>query len=77
MVTRPGVTQQQGDSITKLIEEFSDFKTETGLTLPHTYKFQLSIETLNRRVLQDWAFTLSKFVFNKSLDKKQFNVTVK
>ena len=77
MVTQPGVTQQQGDSITKLIEEFSDFKTETGLTLPHTYKLQLSIEALNRRVLQDWTFTLSQFVFNKSLDKKQFDVTSK
>jgi outer membrane lipoprotein-sorting protein len=77
MVTQPGVTQQQGDSITKLIEEFSDFKTETGLTLPHTYKLQLSIETLNRRVLQDWVFTLSQFVFNKSLDPKQFDVNAK
>jgi len=77
MMTQPGVTQQQGDSITKLIEEFSDFKPETGLTLPHTYKLQLSIETLNRRVLQDWTFTLSQFVFNKTLDKKQFNVTEK
>jgi hypothetical protein len=77
MVNQPGVTQQQGDSITKLIEEFSDFKIETGLTLPHTYKLQLSIEALNRRVLQDWAFTLSQFVFNKSLDPKQFDVNAK
>jgi hypothetical protein len=77
MVTQPGVTQQQGDSITKLVEEFSDFKIEKGLTLPHTYKLQLSIEALNRRVLQDWAFTLSQFVFNKELDQKQFDVTAK
>ena len=77
MVTRPGVTQQQGDSITKLIEEFSNFKAENGLNLPHTYRLQLSIETLNRRVLQDWEFTLSQFAFNKTLDKKQFDVTSK
>ena len=77
MVTQPGVTQQQGDSITKLVEEFSDFKPEAGLTLPHSYKMQLSIEALNRRVLQDWAFTLSQFAFDKTLDQKQFNVNVK
>lgn len=75
MVTQPGVTQQQGDSITRLVEEFSDFKTEAGLTLPHSYKLQLSIEALNRRALQDWAFTLSQFSFNKTLDQKQFDVT--
>ncbi|MDT4966570.1 MAG: hypothetical protein QOJ64_1307, partial [Acidobacteriota bacterium] len=43
MPSGPGITQQQGDAITKLVEEFSDFKTEGGLTLPHTYKLQLSI----------------------------------
>jgi hypothetical protein len=75
MVTQPGVTQQQGDSITRLVEEFSDFKTEAGLTLPHSYKLQLSIEALNRRALQDWAFTLSQFSFDKTLDQKQFDVT--
>jgi len=60
MANQAGVTQQQGDSITKLIEEFSDFKTENELMLPHTYKVQLSIESLNRRALQDWTFTLSR-----------------
>ena len=77
MVTQPGVTQQQGDSLTKLVEDFSDFKTESGLTLPHTYKLQLSIESLKRRVLQDWEFKLSQFTFNKTLDKKQFDVTTR
>lgn len=77
MVTEPGVTQKQGDSITKLTEEFADFKTEGDLTLPHSYKLQLSIEALNRRVLQDWAFTLVQFSFNKNLDKSQFDVTTR
>lgn len=77
MVTQPGVTQQQGDSITKLTEEFADFKTEGGLTFPHSYKLQLSIEALNRRVLQDWAFTLVQFSFNMNLDKSQFDVTTR
>lgn len=75
MPDQPSVTQQQGDSITKFIEEFSDYRTEGGLTLPHTYKFQLSVESLNRRALQDWEFTLTKFTFNQPIDDKEFDVT--
>lgn len=77
MATTPGVTQQQGDSITKLVEEFSDFKTEGGVMLPHSYKLQLSIETLSRRLLQDWMFTLSQFVANRKLESKEFDVVSK
>jgi hypothetical protein len=74
MPTGPSMTQQQGDSVTKLVEEFSDFKTEGGLTFPHTYKLQLSIETLNRRALQDWIFTLTQFSFNRDIDASEFDV---
>ncbi|MDX6694907.1 MAG: hypothetical protein QOF02_2510 [Blastocatellia bacterium] len=74
MPGEPSVTQQQGDAIQKVVEDFSDFKTEEGLTLPHSYKLQLSIESLNRRTLQDWAFTLSKFNFNIPIDDKEFDV---
>ena len=28
----------------KMVEEFSDFKIEGGLTLPHTYKITLSVD---------------------------------
>jgi hypothetical protein len=74
MPTGPSITQQQGDAITKLVEEFSDFKAEGGLTFPHTYKLQLSIETLNRRALQDWVFTLTQFSFNRDIDPSEFDV---
>jgi hypothetical protein len=74
MPDAPGVTQQQGDSIQKVVEEFSDFKPEEGLMLPHTYTLQLSIEAVNRRSLQDWVFTFSKFNFNIPIDAKEFDV---
>lgn len=73
MPTQPGVTQQQGDAIVKMIEEFSDFKTEGGLTLPHRYKLQLSLESLKERFLQDWDFTLTKFVFNRPMADDEFD----
>jgi hypothetical protein len=74
MPGEPSVTQQQGDAIQKVVEDFSDFKTEEGLTLPHSYKLQLSIESLSRRTLQDWVFTLSKFNFTIPIDDKEFDV---
>lgn len=74
MPDAPSVTQQQGDSVTKLVEEFSDFKEEAGLTLPHAYKLQLSIESLNRRSLQDWVFTLTQFNFTRQIDDAEFDV---
>jgi hypothetical protein len=77
MATAPGVTQKQGDSITKLVEEFSDFKPVDGLSLPHSYKLQLSVEMLGRRILQDWTLSLSQFVANRTLDDKEFDVVAK
>ncbi len=74
MAAAPGVTQKQGDSITKLVEEFSDFKPVDGVTLPHSYKLQLSVEMLGRRILQDWTFSLKKFVGNRTLVDKEFDV---
>ncbi len=75
MPDQPSVTQAQGDSITKLTEDFSDFREESGLMLPHTYKLTLSIEALNRRALQDWVFTLTKFNFNQTIAETEFDVS--
>ncbi len=75
MPDQPSVTQQQGDAITRLTEECSDFSEESGLVLPHTYKLTLSIETLKRRVLQDWVFTPTKFNFNQAIADTEFDVS--
>src|SRR5207253_5842816 len=57
----PSVTQQEAQYINQLIEDFSDFKPEGDLTLPHSYKLQLVKQSPTQRVLQDWIFTLTKF----------------
>ena len=74
MPNQPSVTQQQGDSVTKLVEEFADFKEEGGLMLPHQYKITLSVESLSQRVLQDFVFKLAQFSFNQKIDDSQFDV---
>jgi hypothetical protein len=53
-------------------EEFSDFKPERGLNLPHTYKFELSIQSEVKPALIDWVFNLVDFNFNTPLDPSEF-----
>lgn len=77
MVTQNEVAASQQETRYKLTEEFSDFKKEGGLSLPHTYRLQLSISNQRGSLLQDWAFTLTQFAFNEALDDKQFNVARK
>lgn len=74
MASQTEVTGRRQETRNKIIEEFSDFKKEGGLMLPHTYKLQLDIDRQNRSLLQEWVLNLTQFVFNEPLDDKQFNV---
>jgi len=58
----------------KMIEEFSDFKTESGLTLPHTYKITLTVDSQGGTFLGDWVIRLTQFEFNERLDPATFNI---
>ncbi len=65
----PGAQSQQA-SPTRIdaYEEFADFKPESGLTLPHTYKFHLSIQSEVRPAVVDWVFTLNNYSFTSPLE---------
>ncbi|HEY6232086.1 MAG TPA: hypothetical protein VIW64_12565 [Pyrinomonadaceae bacterium] len=60
----------------KMIEEFSDFRKEEDLTLPHSYKISLELDT---RVpfRGSWDMTLNQFGFNKPIPPGMFNVGAK
>jgi hypothetical protein len=58
----------------KLVEDFSDFKTEGKLTLPHTYKLNLTTDTQSRTQFLEWAITFSQFVFDQPIEAGAFNV---
>jgi hypothetical protein len=58
----------------KMTEDFSDFKTEGGLTLPHGYKLLLEIETTNGNSAHRWEMTLDQFALNEEIDDNTFNV---
>lgn len=59
----------------KLIEEFSDFKPEGQLTLPHTYKLRLTVDA-SQSLLLEWLMNLKQFSFNEPIDVQSFNVSV-
>jgi len=74
---RPGVlpearSQAASSARFEAYEEFSDFKEEAGLNLPHTYKFHLSIQSEVRPALVDWIFNLTDFAFDAPLDPSEF-----
>ena len=74
-VVNPQAAARQKESRLKFTEDFSDFKVERGLSLPHTYKMQLTFDTPNNPLLQDWVLSLTQFNFNLPLTEQQFDLT--
>lgn len=60
----------------KMVEEFSDFKDESGLTLPHTYNIRLAVDAQKGTFLADWTIKLTQFTFNEKIDPAAFNISV-
>ena len=67
-----GQGQRARDARVKIIEEFSNFKTEKGLTLPHSYKLELAVQSETLPTLIDWAFELANFDFSQNFEAAQF-----
>ena len=65
-------SQQASPTRIEAFEEFADFKDESGLNLPHTYKFHLGIQSEVRPAVVDWVFTLNDFSFTSPLDAAEF-----
>ncbi|HVF50918.1 MAG TPA: hypothetical protein VNA19_12570 [Pyrinomonadaceae bacterium] len=64
----------QRDLHYRLVEDFSDFKKEGKLTLPHTYKIGLSLERQNgNSYIAEWELKLVRFSFNQQLEPSFFD----
>ncbi|HVS80962.1 MAG TPA: hypothetical protein VHE60_04450 [Pyrinomonadaceae bacterium] len=61
----------------KMVEEFSEFRKEGGLTLPHTYRIKLIADTDSGAFLADWEITLTQFAFNEKIDPNSFSISSK
>jgi hypothetical protein len=57
----------------KVVEDFSDFKEETGLMLPHSYKLLYSVTGQNGTTEIEWNFDLTEFAFYQDLDANTFS----
>jgi hypothetical protein len=66
---------QEREARYKMIEEFSLFKSESDLTLPHIYTIKLSIDTVNGTFGAEWTIKLTQFEFNQKIDQSAFNVS--
>lgn len=75
---RPEDSARRSDTRYKLIEEFSDFKKESGLDLPHTYKMNLTVGgqgvSANE---QEWQIKLVRFAFNQPIPPESYNTEAK
>lgn len=68
----PGQSASMREMRYKLVEDFRDYRTEGGLTLPHTYTLLYSVSRLNSPIALDWTFNLDKFTFDYAIDDKEF-----
>lgn len=59
----------------KMIEDFSLFKPESGLNLPHIYTINLTVDTQSGTFLADWIIKLTQFDFNQKIDQSAFNIS--
>jgi hypothetical protein len=75
MGVREELSVSQRESRYKLVEDFSAFKPEGKLTLPHMYKISYAIEEQNTTQELYWTVNFSRFVFNEPIDIKAFSVS--
>jgi hypothetical protein len=74
MGSNPDASSSQIQNRYKMVEEFSDFKEEGGLTLPHSYTLQLMIEGQGTTSQFEWAMALTVFQFKQPIPEGSFNV---
>lgn len=70
----PDLSSQQRETRYELWEDFDDFKKENGLTLPHSYKIQLTVAGMGPTYSAEWALSFSRFQFNQEIPADSFNV---
>ena len=68
---------RQSETRLKVTETFGDFKTQTGLTLPHSYTINYSVTGQRGTGEIEWKFNIMQVAFNQNLDAKTFDADAK
>ena len=74
MGVNPDASARQRESRYRMVEDYSDFRKEGDLTLPHRYKITLEITLPGGSYKADWEAALAEFTFNDPIDPKSFDV---
>src|SRR5262249_25491354 len=65
-------SNQNTESYYTITEDFDDFRAVDGLTLPHKYRMQFSLESKNGSALQVWTIPVVKIEYNAKIDDPVF-----
>lgn len=71
----PADSARQRETRYKMVEEFSDFKRESGIVLPHTYRIKLDLDTLTGTFAAEWELSFSQFSFNQKIEPGSFKMS--
>lgn len=77
MGANPNLSASQVENHEILTEDFFDFKTENGLTLPRTYKLRLFVEKGKTTREYFYGFSVKDIYFNQALDANTFDIDAK
>ncbi|HKO97197.1 MAG TPA: hypothetical protein VJU86_09410 [Pyrinomonadaceae bacterium] len=70
----PAQSVHQRESRYRMVEDYSEFRKEGELTLPHKYKISLEINLPGASFQAEWEANLAQFTFNDPIDPKSFDV---
>ncbi len=68
---------KQSETRYLLSEDFSDFKTVAGLTLPHSYKLYYSLDATRGSSEFEWKIIIAQYYFNQKLPATSFDIDAK
>jgi hypothetical protein len=74
MGTAPAASVSQRETRYRVIENFSDFRKEGSITLPHSYRFELNIQSQGGNMNVIAETLLNKFSFNQTMANTDFVV---
>ena len=62
------------ESYYSLTEDFDDFRSVDGLSLPHKYKLQYSVVGSKASAIQEWVMSFDRIAHNQKLDQALFTI---
>ncbi len=73
--TRPaGIHDAAADSIYRLVERFENFKEVDGITLPHSYHLEYSVQGRGSSFVANYTVTVKQIIQNGKVDASFFRV---